>query len=132
MYPKLSIAELLEWQKEHHLDLPATDRGIALKIQREDWEFEEVAGKGGKGGIKRIYTLPDYLIDEIKEKGLLHLLTGEKSSDAAQPKPRRSPPATPAVGVPFFMRAMVAAYRCHCARALSCKRVWQRRQRLSG
>ena len=110
MYPKLSIAELLEWQKEHHLDLPATDRGIALKIQREDWEFEEVAGKGGKGGIKRIYTLPDYLIDEIKEKGLLHLLTGEKSSDATQPKPRRSPPASPAVGVPFFMRAMVAEY----------------------
>ena len=68
MYPKLSIAELLAWQQEHHLDLPATSRGIALKIQREDWEFEEVAGKGGKGGIKRIYTLPDYLIDEIKEK----------------------------------------------------------------
>ena len=110
MYPKLSIAELLEWQKEHHLDLPATDRGIALKIQREDWEFEEVAGKGGKGGIKRIYTLPDYLIDEIKEKGLSHLLTGEKSSDATQPKQRRSLPATPAVGVPFFMRAMVAEY----------------------
>ena len=68
MYPKLSIAELLAWQQEHHLDLPATSRGIALKIQREDWEFEEVAGKGGKGGVKRIYALPDYLIDEIKEK----------------------------------------------------------------
>nr|WP_314486206.1 S24 family peptidase [uncultured Kingella sp.] len=110
MYPKLSIAELLEWQQEHCLSLPATSRGIALKIQRENWEFEEVAGKGGKGGVKRIYTLPEYLIDEIKEKGLSHLLSSEKPKDTAPSKPRRVIAAAPAVGIPFFMQSMVAQY----------------------
>jgi len=102
MYPKLSIAELLEWQQEHCLSLPATSRGIALKIQRENWEFEEVAGKGGKGGVKRIYTLPEYLIDEIKEKGLSHLLSSEKPKDTAPSKPRRVIAAAPAVQQPVL------------------------------
>lgn len=92
------------------LDLPTSKAGVKIRAEKQAWKSRQVQGKGGKGGIKTVYTLPDYLIDEIKEKGLLHLLTGEKSSDATQLKPRRSPSAASAVGVPFFMRAMVAEY----------------------
>ena len=35
------------------------------------------ANKGGKGGLKKVYTLPRYVIDELEEKGVLHLIEGE-------------------------------------------------------
>lgn len=110
-----SAAELVELAKtlateNSEIRLPTTPAGIAYRVEKENWDYEEAPTQGGKGGMKKVYFLPDYLIDEIKEKGLLHLLTGEKSSDAAQLKPRRSPSAASAVGVPFFMRAMVAEY----------------------
>ena len=113
MTDKFSISELAKLQKEYGLELPTTDRGIAIRAKQENWEYEEVAGRGGKGGIKKIYTLPPYLLEELEAKGL-HLF--DKS--ATQPetrteKPRRSFPKTPARaggGIPEFMRPMVAEY----------------------
>ena len=114
MTDKFSISELAKLQKEYGLELPTTDRGIAIRAKQENWEYEEVAGRGGKGGIKKIYTLPPYLLEELEAKGLLHLF--DKS--ATQPetrteKPHRSFPKTPARtggGIPEFMRPMVAEY----------------------
>ncbi|RRD90080.1 S24 family peptidase [Conchiformibius steedae] len=79
MYPKFSIAELVAWQNQYGLELPKTERGLSLKVKREGWEYEEVSGKGGPGGVKKIFALPDYLINELTEKGLLHLLETDPS-----------------------------------------------------
>ena len=50
--------------------LPRTRANIANRAKSEGWLFQEVRGKGGKGGIKRVYQLPDYVLQEIKDKGL--------------------------------------------------------------
>ena len=38
--------------------LPSSERGIQKKVNRENWQFREVAGRGGKGGKKREYMPP--------------------------------------------------------------------------
>ena len=60
---KLSVAEIIEIAKnakEQGIDpnLPSSKPGVADRAEREDWEFEVVPAKGGKGGVKKIYTLP--------------------------------------------------------------------------
>ncbi|ULJ63244.1 S24 family peptidase [Wielerella bovis] len=109
MSKKISISELAEWQKEYDLNLPKTDRGIAVRAKQEQWEYEEVAGRGGPGGVKKVYTLPSYVIEELSQKGLLHLLDKSESASVAPIRVSRPRP-TPAVGVPSFMRPMVAEY----------------------
>ncbi len=112
MNKKFSISELAELQSAHDLSLPKTERGLAIRAKQENWEHEEVAGRGGKGGIKKIYTLPTYVIEELKEKGLLHLLDTPPSVPPA--KPHRSylknGARRPLGAVPPFMQPMVAEY----------------------
>lgn len=75
MYKRLSALELSLLKKTANLrSLPGTDRAISIKAERENWDSEKVAGKGGKGGLKTIFTLPRYVVDELEEKGLLHLI----------------------------------------------------------
>lgn len=107
MYKKLSTAELLEWQQQYALKLPATVRGIALKAERERWAYEKVPAQGGKDGLKKIYELPSYLIGEIKEKGLLHLLNDEASPKPAVQKTRS---ASATADLPPFMREAARDY----------------------
>lgn len=50
--------------------LPATRESIARKAKIDQWEYKEVRGKGGKGGLKRVYKLPDYVLAEIKARSV--------------------------------------------------------------
>lgn len=50
-----SISELLDFGLP---ELPKTKVGLGDKIKRENWQFREVAGRGGKGGKKREYMPP--------------------------------------------------------------------------
>lgn len=50
--------------------LPATRESIARKAKIDRWEYKEVRGKGGKGGLKRVYKLPDYVLAEIKARSI--------------------------------------------------------------
>ena len=109
MNKKISISELAEWQKEYDLNLPTTDRGLAVRAKQEQWEYEEVAGRGGPGGVKKVYTLPSYVVEELSQKGLLHLLDKPAGAAVASARALRVRPS-PAVGVPSFMRPMVAEY----------------------
>ena len=116
---KKSAAELVELAKQlvikkSGLKIPTTAAGIAYRAEKENWDYEEVPTQGGKNGLKKIYTLPPLLIEELKEKGLLHLLDGSSATRQGAPaKPHRSFPKTPARtggGIPEFMRPMVAEY----------------------
>ena len=70
MFKKLSAAEISELQQVLNLrSLPSTTRGISLKAAREGWQGEQVDGKGGKGGKKNVFDLPDYVIEELREIG---------------------------------------------------------------
>ena len=112
---KLSIAEIANLVTENRLSgLPETVRGIQYRADKEDWSYKEVPTQGGKNGLKRIYTLPSYVVEELREKGLLHLLgTPSATRQGAPAKPHRSFLKTPARtggGIPEFMRPMVAEY----------------------
>jgi len=77
-----SAAELVELAKtlateNSEIRLPTTPAGIAYRVEKENWDYEEAPTQGGKGGMKKVYFLPDYLIDEIKEKGF-YLQTPKK------------------------------------------------------
>ena len=45
--------------------LPSSERGIQKKVNRENWQFREVAGRGGRGGKKREYLPPPEIRDAI-------------------------------------------------------------------
>ncbi len=113
-YKKFSIAELSSLVQNYNLlSLPNTTRGIQYRADKEDWEFEEVPTQGGKNGMKKVYVLPEYLIRELMEQGLLHLLTDdEPTSESVNPfrsyLKQRTHSATS--DVPAFMREMVAEY----------------------
>jgi len=50
-----SVSELLDFGLP---ELPKTKVGLGDKIKRENWQFREVAGRGGRGGKKREYMPP--------------------------------------------------------------------------
>lgn len=76
----LSASDLAELAKFADLkSLPRTDKGISVKAKRDEWQFEKVDGKGGPGGKKTIFKLPNYVIDELEQKGLLHLIGGTET-----------------------------------------------------
>ena len=116
---KKSAAELVELAKQlvikkSGLKIPTTAAGIAYRAEKENWDYEEVPTQGGKNGLKKIYTLPPLLIEELKAKGLLHLLDDSSATRQDTPaKPHRSflkTPARTSGGIPEFMRPMVAEY----------------------
>ena len=116
---KLSVAEIVDLvRKSNELGiqsgLPSSKPGIMDRAERQNWAYEEEPTQGGKNGLKRIYTLPSYVVEELREKGLLHLLGAPSATRQGAPaKPHRSFPKTPARtggGIPEFMRPMVAEY----------------------
>lgn len=75
MNAKFSVSEIKNLVAQFNLrSLPNTGRAIQYRAQNENWAFEEVPSQGGKKGVKRVYPLPVYVIDELEEKGLLHLI----------------------------------------------------------
>lgn len=79
----LSVSEILALKLEC---LPTTTAGMSLRAKNEDWLYSEVKGKGGKNGIKRIYQLPDYALNELNSKTITQF--SEKPSETAIAEPR--------------------------------------------
>ena len=57
-----SVSELLDFGLP---ELPKTKVGLGDKIKRENWQFREVAGRGGRGGKKREYMPPPEVQEAI-------------------------------------------------------------------
>ncbi len=112
---KFSAKELEKIVNDYKLlSLPGGERGILGKATREGWEYEQVPSKGGKGGKKKVFLLPNDVVDEIREKGLMHLM-GEAVSEQLQPPLQGdiSEPTKPSLeygNLPSFMRRAVANY----------------------
>lgn len=115
---KFGIDELVELVEQYELKLlPRSDRGIAGKAKRENWGCVHVSGKGGPKGIKTLYEIPNYVIEELKEKGVLDVLLQEKAARGGKPEAKpiynekadsRENVRLPAV--PASMRQMVKEY----------------------
>ena len=54
--------------------LPHTKANIGIRAKKENWPFIEVPGQGGKGGVRREYQVPQYVLDEIVTKEAQKLL----------------------------------------------------------
>lgn len=94
--------------------LPTSKPGFYSRAEKENWEYQEVLGQGGRGGIKKLYTLPDYVVQEFTEKGLLYLLEPyglpEKNEPAEISTERRELLAADSDNVPYVMRPHVKTY----------------------
>lgn len=104
------------------LDLPSSKVGVKIRAENQNWKSRMVQGKGGKGGMKKIYTLPPHIVEELKEKGVLP--QSDTATAPVQPAPAQAPPAPakphrsylkngarrPLGAVPPFMQPMVAEY----------------------
>lgn len=71
------------------INLPSSKAGVKIRADKEGWASRQVSGKGGRGGIKTVYTLPAYAIDEMREKGVLHWL---EDGDNDMPQAGFAPP----------------------------------------
>lgn len=101
------ITELVEKASELgvQLDLPTTKTGVKKRADSQNWQTRTVKGKGGRAGLKTLYSLPTQVIEELERKGLSHLIEGHTSST---PVPFYS--ATSISGVPESMQAAVQNY----------------------
>lgn len=87
---KLSVAEIADLadkakKKGINSGLPATRAGVNRRVTKQGWESEDIPTVGGKNGFKKLYTIPSYIIEELKEKGVLDLLTpGKEGSSSTQ------------------------------------------------
>lgn len=85
---KLSVAEIADLadkakKKGINSGLPATRAGVNKRVTAQGWESEDVPTAGGKNGFKKLYTIPTYVIEELKEKGVLNLLVPEKEGSGS-------------------------------------------------
>lgn len=116
---KLSVAEIIEIAKaakEQGIDsgLPSSKPGVADRAEKQGWKFETAPARGGKNGVKKVYTLPIETIAELERKGLSHLLKmGNDVSAAVAPKTAQS--IQPSLPVPDFMQPMIAQYHAWAA-----------------
>lgn len=63
--------------------LPKSDRGIELKIGRENWPFVKVKAKGGRGGVRREYQPTAEVMEAIKQIAVVNALKVAPPSVAA-------------------------------------------------
>lgn len=59
-----AISELVEMSLSL---LPPSKAGITKRIKTENWSWQEVAAKGGKGGVKKVYAPPPEIMRQIQE-----------------------------------------------------------------
>lgn len=87
---KLTVAEIADLadkakKKGINSGLPATRAGVNRRVTAQGWESEDIPTAGGKNGFKKLYTFPSYVIEELKEKGILDLfLPPKKDGSPAQ------------------------------------------------
>ena len=117
---KRSAAEIVELAKQlakknSSLKMPTTAAGLAYRVEKENWDYEEVPTQGGKNGLKKIYTLPAYLIDELEKNDLTpqsEIISSPKQPAPAKPHCPYLKTGKHAAGEPVasFMQPMVAGY----------------------
>ena len=117
---KKSAAEIVELAKQlakknSSLKMPTTAAGLAYRVEKENWDYEEVPTQGGKNGLKKIYTLPAYLIDELEKNDLIpqsEIISSPKQPVPAKPHRPYLKTGKHAAGEPVasFMQPMVAGY----------------------
>ena len=117
---KRSAAEIVELAKQlakknSSLKMPTTAAGLAYRVEKENWDYEEVPTQGGKNGLKKIYTLPAYLIDELEKNDLIpqsEIISSPKQPAPAKPQCPYLKTGKHAAGEPVasFMQPMVAGY----------------------
>ena len=117
---KKSAAEIVELAKQlakknSSLKMPTTAAGRAYRVEKENWDYEEVPTQGGKNGLKKIYTLPVYLIEELKKNNLIsqsEIISSPKQPTPAKPHRPYLKTGKHAAGEPVasFMQPMVAGY----------------------
>ena len=117
---KRSAAEIVELAKQlakknSSLKMPTTAAGLAYRVEKENWDYEEVPTQGGKNGLKKIYTLPAYLIDELEKNDLIpqsEIISSPKQPAPAKPHCPYLKTGKHAAGEPVasFMQPMVAGY----------------------
>ena len=117
---KRSAAEIVELAKQlakknSSLKMPITAAGLAYRVEKENWDYEEVPTQGGKNGLKKIYTLPAYLIDELEKNDLIpqsEIISSPKQPAPAKPHCPYLKTGKHAAGEPVasFMQPMVAGY----------------------
>lgn len=117
---KKSAAELVELAKDLNeqgsaLRLPKTPAGIQYRADKEKWGYEEVPTQGGKHGLKKVYNLPSYLIEELERKGLSHLLKMGDNAPAPVAATQSAQAVQPALPVPDFMQPMINEYQSWAA-----------------
>lgn len=83
---KKSVAELMALarelaEKNSSISLPTTAAGIQYRADKERWAFEKVPTQGGKNGLKKIYTLPEYVLAELAELNLADAPAGAGMCD---------------------------------------------------
>ena len=61
------IIEIAKFAKDLGINsgLPTSRPGVASRAESQNWEFEIVPGKGGRNGEKKLYTIPDYVTEEL-------------------------------------------------------------------
>ena len=113
---KFSISEIQNLVSKNDLkSLPLTVRAIQYRAEKENWDYEEVPTQGGKNGLKKIYTLPAYLIDELEKNNLIpqsEIISSPKQPAPAKPHRPYLKTGKHAAGEPVasFMQPMVAGY----------------------
>lgn len=89
------------------IDLPSSKAGVKKRASSQNWATRIIKGKGGRGGLKTLYTLPIETIEELKQKGVLHLINTPAQPITPEPPPRTQHPLP---DIPDFMLPMVATY----------------------
>lgn len=81
------IVDLVQYAREQgiEIDLPSSKGGVKKRAESKNWASRTVKGKGGRNGVKTLYTLPDEVVHELKEKGLLHLPETDPADTQAAP-----------------------------------------------
>lgn len=102
---KKSVAEICQIAETAkasgiYLSFPATAAGISYRAREEGWEYSEAPTKGGKGGLKKVYTVPSYIVDELEEKGLMHLIEDSNNTPQGGIVPSGSRTYTPKTSMP--------------------------------
>ena len=103
---KKSAAEIVELAKQlakknSSLKMPTTVAGLAYRVEKENWDYEEVPTQGGKNGLKKNDLIPQS-----------EIISSPKQPAPAKPHRPYLKTGKNAAGEPVasFMQPMVAGY----------------------
>lgn len=97
------ITELVEKASELgvQLGLPTTKAGVKKRADSQNWQTRTVKGKGGRAGLKTLYSLPTQVIEELEKKGLSHLLKMGNNTSVTVAPTKAAQPIQPSLPVHY-------------------------------